>query len=150
MKSQRSKTTNETTSRRGLATVSFWAADLDAATDWYTQLLGIEPYFIRPPAPAPTAYVEFHAGDYQHEIGIIDSSYAPTSAATTPGGAVVYWHLDDLKGTYEKLLAMGAVEYQPPTDREEGFTTAAVVDPFGNVLGIMHNPHYLDVLGEPR
>jgi hypothetical protein len=22
-----------------------------------------------------------------------------------------------------------------------------VVDPFGNILGLMHNPHYLDVLG---
>jgi hypothetical protein len=24
--------------------------------------------------------------------------------------------------------------------------TAAVVDPFGNVLGVMYNPHYLEVL----
>ena len=24
--------------------------------------------------------------------------------------------------------------------------TAAVVDPFGNVLGIMYNPHYLETL----
>jgi hypothetical protein len=32
-------------------------------------------------------------------------------------------------------------------DRGEGFVTAAVVDPFGNVLGIMDNPHYLEVLG---
>jgi hypothetical protein len=24
--------------------------------------------------------------------------------------------------------------------------TAAVVDPFGNVLGIMHNPHYVEML----
>ena len=23
--------------------------------------------------------------------------------------------------------------------------TAAVVDPFGNVLGIMYNPHYLEI-----
>jgi hypothetical protein len=25
-----------------------------------------------------------------------------------------------------------------------------VVDPFGNVLGIMYNPHYLEVLGSTR
>jgi hypothetical protein len=24
--------------------------------------------------------------------------------------------------------------------------TASVVDPFGNVLGIMHNPHYLEIV----
>jgi hypothetical protein len=29
----------------------------------------------------------------------------------------------------------------------EGFVTATVVDPFGNILGVMHNPHYLDMLG---
>jgi hypothetical protein len=25
-----------------------------------------------------------------------------------------------------------------------------VVDPFGNILGIMYNPHYLEVLGAAR
>jgi hypothetical protein len=32
------------------------------------------------------------------------------------------------------------------TPRGEGFVTASVVDPFGNVIGIMANPHYLEVL----
>ena len=42
---------------------------------------------------------------------------------------------------------MGAKEYQPVTPRgDQGFVTAAVVDPFGNVLGIMYNPHYLEIL----
>jgi hypothetical protein len=46
----------------------------------------------------------------------------------------------------EKLSAMGAIEYEPVTQREAGFVTASVVDPFGNVLGVMHNPHYLEML----
>lgn len=41
---------------------------------------------------------------------------------------------------------MGAREYEPITPSEDGFVTASVVDQFGNVLGITHNPHYLDVL----
>jgi hypothetical protein len=41
---------------------------------------------------------------------------------------------------------MGAREYEPLTPREAGFITASVVDPFGNVLGIMYNPHYLEVV----
>ncbi len=45
---------------------------------------------------------------------------------------------------------MGAKEHQAPTDRGEGFITASVVDPFGNILGIMYNPHYLEVLGSTR
>lgn len=32
---------------RGLTTVNFFADDLSAARDWYTELLGIEPYFAR-------------------------------------------------------------------------------------------------------
>jgi hypothetical protein len=37
--------------------------------------------------------------------------------------------------------------YQPITTRgPAGFVKAAVVDPFGNVSGVMYNPHYLDVL----
>lgn len=41
---------------------------------------------------------------------------------------------------------MGAKEYEAPTERGVGFTTASVGDPFGNILGIMYNQHYLDVL----
>jgi len=131
---------------RGMATVSFFAADVAAAQRWYTELLGVGAYFVRPEPPDLPGYIEFRVGDYQHELGIIDSRYAPPSVASSPGGAVVFWHVDDLRETHAKLLAMGATEYQPPTDREAGFVTAAVLDPFGNILGIMHNPHYLDIL----
>jgi predicted enzyme related to lactoylglutathione lyase len=126
---------------RGLATVTYWAADHAAARKWYTELLGIEPYFDR------GAYVEYRIGDLEAELGLIDSSYAPPGASTTPGGAVVYWHVDDIQATFDRLLSMGAKEYQPITPREAGFVTAAVTDPFGNVLGIMYNPHYLEMLG---
>jgi predicted enzyme related to lactoylglutathione lyase len=126
---------------RGLTTVSFYAADLAAAKKWYAELLGIDPYFERP------GYIEFRLGDYQHELGVIDSRYAPDGSATGPAGAVVYWHVDDVSATLDKLLSMGASQYQPPTERGAGFITAAVVDPFGNILGIMYNPHYLEILG---
>jgi predicted enzyme related to lactoylglutathione lyase len=130
---------------RGLTTVSFFADDLAAATQWYSTLLGIDPYFTRP-VDGPPAYVEFRLGDYQHELGLIDRRYAPPGSATGPAGAVVYWHVDNVTACLEKLLSMGATEHQPPVDRGEGFITASVVDPFGNILAIMYNPHYLDVL----
>lgn len=133
---------------RGMATVSFWAADLAAAKRWYSEVLGLEPYFQRPNAENP-AYIEFRLGDYQHELGIIDSRYAPKGAAA-PGGAVLYWHVDDVAATVEKLIAMGAKAYEPITTREAGFVTASVLDPFGNILGIMYNPHYLKILGEAQ
>jgi predicted enzyme related to lactoylglutathione lyase len=127
---------------RGFALVSYWTDDLEAAKEWYAELLGIEPYFER------QGYYEFRVGDYQHELGLIDSRYAPASSATGPGGAILYWHVDDVAATLERLLSMGAKEYEPLTRRgEAGFVTASVVDPFGNVLGVMYNPHYVEVLG---
>lgn len=133
---------------RGMATVNYWADDLGAAKDWYAELLGIEPYFRRP-EDGPPAYVEFRLGDYQHELGLIDRRYAPGDSAAGPGGAVLHWHVDDVGTALDRLLSMGAKEHQPVTEwGTAGFVTASVVDPFGNVLGIMYNPHYVDVLGQ--
>jgi predicted enzyme related to lactoylglutathione lyase len=127
---------------RGLATVNLWADDLEAAKGWYAELLGIAPYFER------LGYAEFRIGDYQHELGLIDSRYAPDASATGPAGAIVYWHVDDVAATLERMLSMGAREYEALTHRgDKGFITASVVDPFGNILGVMRNPHYLEVLG---
>ncbi|MBC7373508.1 MAG: VOC family protein [Frankiales bacterium] len=130
---------------RGFATISFYADDLAAARGWYTELLAMEPYYAFPAPPAPPAYVEFRVGDDQDELGIIDRTYAPCGASVTPGGAVMFWHVDDLPTTLEQLLAMGATEYEPLTEREAGFATASVIDPFGNILGVMCNPHYLEL-----
>jgi predicted enzyme related to lactoylglutathione lyase len=130
---------------RGFCTITYWADDVPAATRWYTELLGVEPYFVRP-VDGPPAYVEFRIGDYQAELGLLDRCYAPDGAATTPGGVVMNWHVDDIEAAFNKLLSMGAKEYQPITPRESGFVTASVIDPFGNILGIMYNPHYLETL----
>lgn len=131
---------------RGFATVSFYADDLAAARDWYAEVLGVEPYYAFPPPPAEPAYVEFRLGDAEDELGLIQRSYAPPGAANPPGGAVIFWHVDDLEATVKRLLESGATEYEPVTKRESDFVTASVVDPFGNVLGVMHNPHYLEML----
>ena len=130
---------------RGMATVSFWADDVKAAREWYSELLGIAPYFERPDSENPQ-YVEFRIGDHQHELGIIDRKFAPPSAAKGTGGAVVFWHVDDVAAMLEKVKRMGAKEYEKLIEREAGFVTASVVDPFGNVLGLMYNPHYLEML----
>jgi predicted enzyme related to lactoylglutathione lyase len=132
---------------RGFATINFFADDLTAASDWYSQLLDTEPYFSFPHPPAAPAYVEFRIGDDADELGFIDRRYAPAGASNPAGGAVMYWHVNDLNATFDKLLAIGATVYEPITQRgDSDFTTASVIDPFGNVLGIMHNPHYLEML----
>lgn len=131
---------------RGLATINFYATDHEAAKKWYTDFLGMEPYFNVP------GYTEFRLGDYQQELGIIDAKYAPPGYnAAKPAGAIAHWHVDDLQATLDRLIALGATPYLPITDHSQGagrFITASVVDPFGNVLGIMTNAHHLDILAQ--
>ncbi|WP_318212486.1 VOC family protein [Streptomyces sp. SJL17-1] len=122
------------TTFRGLATIRYHADDLAAARTWYSEVLGIEPYFERP------EYIEFRLGDHRQELGI---SRTPSA----PAGVVAYWHVDDVDAELARLLDLGAKEHEPLRDYGD-FRAGAVLDPFGNVLGIMHNPHYLEVLGE--
>lgn len=134
---------------RGMANISLWAHDVKEARAWYTELFGIEPYFQRPDAENP-AYIEYRVGDYLHEVGIVNKKYQPKVATAGPGGVILYWHVDDIEQAMQRLLKLGATEYDPITKRGEGFTTAAVLDPFGNVLGIMYNQHYLDTLASQQ
>ncbi|WP_027503473.1 VOC family protein [Rhodococcus sp. UNC363MFTsu5.1] len=131
---------------RGLTTVSFFADDVAAAKDWYTEVLGTSPYFARE-IDGATAYVEFRVGDFQHELGIIDARFAPHARTDEPAGQLTYWHVDDVQASFDRLLALGATVHDKPTERGPGFVTASVVDPFGNILGVMYNQHYLDILG---
>ena len=125
---------------RGPATLTMYASDMPAAIGWYTALFDADPYFLRPEV-GPVAYAEWRIGDRQTEIGIIDAAWAPYPTGT-PSGAVLHWAVDDLDGALARLLDLGAEPLQPTTPRGEGFATASVVDPFGNVLGVMTNPHY--------
>ena len=109
--------------------------------------LGAEPYFTSDAAGRGSGYVEFRIGDYQHELGIIDRRFAPPGLAAEPGGVVVYWHVDDVAATLGRLVSLGAKQLEALTERGPGFVTASVVEPFGNVLGIMYNRHYIDILG---
>src|SRR3954454_15887407 len=120
---------------QGMSTVSFFAADLDAAARWYREVLGVAPYFERP------GYVEFRVGPHEDELGIIDARYAPPGRPEGPGGSILYWHVEAPRAALARLVEHAPTSYQPVTALGEGFVTAAVVDPFGNVLGVMSNPH---------
>ena len=128
---------------RGLTTISYFADDVAAAAQWYRDVLGIEPYFTRDVDGAP-AYVEFRIGAHEHELGIIDRRFASNPSADGPGGAIVYWHVDDVRAALDRLLALGAQPNEEMVERGPGFVTASVVDPFGNILGVMYNQHFVD------
>jgi predicted enzyme related to lactoylglutathione lyase len=126
---------------QGLSTLNLVSDDVPATAAWYTELLGVQPYFVRP-EEGPPAYVEFRLGPDEDELGIIDRRFTRHASTDGPTGVVVYWHVDDVAAAVERAIALGATSLDPVTVREAGFVTASIADPFGNVLGLMHSPHW--------
>ncbi len=115
----------------GVSTVRLHAADLPAACAWYADLLGAEPSFVK------DEYVEWRVGPHDHELGILDLSYAPQHEQS---GSVTYWQVDDVDAALADLLARGATAHEDVRDFGGGYRGAVVIDPFGNALGVMQRP----------
>ncbi len=115
----------------GLRTVIYHAPDLDQAKAWYTSILGLEPYFDQP------FYVGYNVGGY--ELGL-----DPDGSSKPPGGtgAVTYWGVPNAQQALARLLSLGATERSGLQDVGEGIRVATVLDPFGNVFGVIENPHF--------
>ncbi len=131
---------------RGLTTITYFADDVDAARAWYAEFLGTDAYYFGREAGSDLAYVEFRIGDHLHELGLLNRRFAPHAAGMQPAGAIAYWAVDDVQVTWDRLIELGASAHEKATERGAGFVTASVLDPFGNVVGIMFNQHYLDML----
>ena len=116
---------------QGIRTVIYHAPDLAKAKAWYSAVLGIQPYFDQP------FYVGFNVSGY--ELGL------DPDAASTPGGkagAVAYWGVADAQAAYDRLISLGSVERSAVQEVGEGIRVATVFDPFGNIFGIIQNPHF--------
>ncbi len=134
---------------RGMSTVSYYADDLAEARAWYAEFLGVDAYFERSTPDGLLAYVEFRIGDYQAELGLVHRSFEVTPSAS-PAGEILYWAVDDLDATLARLAELGAKTHDEARFRGEGFVTASVIDPFGNILGVMTNTHYLAIAEQNR
>ena len=110
----------------GLRTAIYRTPDLAAGKLWYTKALGFGPYFDQP------FYVGFNVGGY--ELGLL-----PDATQSTVG---VYWGVKDIAAVHTRLLELGAEPRTEITDVGEGIRVADVLDPWGNVFGIIENPHF--------
>ena len=112
----------------GLASAIYPVSDLSAAKAWYARVLDSEPYFDQP------FYVGFSVGGF--ELGLLPKDDAGTS------GVSAHWRVENADAAYARLLELGATPHEPVADVGEGIKVASVVDPFGNVLSIIENPHF--------
>jgi predicted enzyme related to lactoylglutathione lyase len=116
---------------QGLRSLIFHAADLQAAKEWYSKALGVQPYFDEP------FYVGFNVGGY--ELGLDPD---PSSATGAGASAIAYWGVDDIEAALKRLVEAGATDRLGIQDVGGDLRMASVVDPFGNVFGLIQNPHF--------
>ena len=116
---------------QGLQTVVYAAPDLKRAKEWYTEALGIAPYFDE------DFYVGFNVGGYELALDPDRSVARPAGS-----GAMVYWGVDDVEGELNRLLSLGAKPHTPFQDVGGGIKVGSVLDPFGNAIGLIFNPHF--------
>jgi predicted enzyme related to lactoylglutathione lyase len=115
----------------GLRTIIYHVGDLDRAKEWYGVVLGIRPYFDEP------FYVGFDVGGF--ELGLQPDEPGAPRAST---GVVAYWGVDDADAAFGRLLELGATGHSGVQDVGEGIRVATVLDPYGNMLGVIENPHF--------
>jgi predicted enzyme related to lactoylglutathione lyase len=114
----------------GLRTVIYHVQDLTKAKAWYAAAFGVAPYFDEP------FYVGFEIGGF--ELGLDPD----VTGVNVGNNAVAYWGVTDIAEAYGRLIDRGAEARQPVKDVGGDIKVAAVADPFGNVIGLIHNPHF--------
>ncbi len=113
---------------QGLRTVIYPVTDIAAGKDWYASVLGREPYF------KEAFYVGFEVGGF--ELGLIPDGQPGTA------GATAYWGTADAKAEVARLVQLGATVESDVMDVGGGILVATVRDPYGNLFGIIQNPHF--------
>lgn len=110
----------------GIRTVVHPVSDLAAAKAVYTVPIGA------PPQTDGSCYVGYDV-EGQH-IGLVPGG--GPQGMTSP---VAYWHVPDIEAKLAEVTAAGAVVKEPAHDIGGDRLVATVVDPDGNVIGLLQD-----------
>ena len=55
---------------------------------------------------------------------------------------VSYWGVENIHETFDGLIELVATENEKPYNVGGEIITATVKDPFGNLIGLIYNPHF--------
>ena len=70
------------------------------------------------------------------------SESSQLSESLTAENIETYWGVDDIQTSFENLLSLGATVKMEPTNVGGDIWVATVKDPWGNIIGIIKNPHF--------
>ena len=114
----------------GLRTVIYKVGDMEKAKAFYTPLLGFPPYFDQP------FYVGYNVAGY--ELGLQPDDFT----GKTADNVETYWGVQDIEASYAQILLDGATPNTAPQNVGDDIFVATVKDPWGNLIGIIQNPHF--------
>jgi lactoylglutathione lyase len=108
-----------------LETVIIFTERMEELARFYAEGLGIGPYEASP-------------GHLGCQVGAVYFGFdqverAPAGAG---GGVTIWFTVDDIQSTFERLVALGAEVRYGPTRKPWGALLAALHDPDGNILGL--------------
>jgi lactoylglutathione lyase len=115
----------------GLRTAIYRVSDINAAKKWYTKVFETQPYFDEP------FYVGFEIGGFELGLQPEDKPVIDKKESV-----VAYWGVNDVRKEYDSFIASGATEYEKPTEVGGDIIVASVKDPWGNIIGLIYNPHF--------
>jgi predicted enzyme related to lactoylglutathione lyase len=108
---------------KDVSLITYPAADMDKAKQFFRELTGTEPY-----ADSPY-YVGYKSGNV--EIGLVPQQ---------KGGAIAFWTVSDIAASVKALVEAGGTIVQDPTDVSNGLLVASIKDPDGTVVGLRQFP----------
>lgn len=115
------------TSLLGLRSLIYPAENLEKSKTWWSQVLGIDPYFDQP------FYVGFNIGGF--ELGL-------NPGASKENGPVTYWGVDDIEIVVAHFVENGANIVSAIADVGERIKVAELRSAQNELFGLIYNPHF--------
>lgn len=107
-----------------LGTVIIFTKRMEKLARFYEEALDIGPY-------------EHSPGHMGCLVGAVYFGFDQVDDLEEGGGGVTLWFtVDDIETTFNRLMQMGARVRYPPKQKPWGALLAAVYDPDGNILGL--------------
>ncbi|HVU35018.1 MAG TPA: VOC family protein [Opitutaceae bacterium] len=104
--------------------------NLVRARTWYTSVLRFAPERIEPRS------VVFNGGGYELHLNL-----DPRARRRRTQAPLIYWRVNDLETALRRFIQTGAAPQSPDDETRKLGHSATVVDPFGNVIGLVQENH---------
>jgi predicted enzyme related to lactoylglutathione lyase len=106
-----------------LETVIIFTSRMEELARFYQQALELGEFNLSP-------------GHIGVQVGPTYLGFDQVDEATSGAGVTVWFTVDDIQGTFQRLVEMGAEVRYPPSEKPWGGFLAALYDPDGNMLGL--------------